>query len=331
MSATKIEWAHVPGTERGETWNPVVGCSRASEGCRNCYAERMAARLAKIPATAERYGRVVGLDGRWNGKLVMADYRTRELPLRVKRPTTFFVNSMGDLFHPVMDQGDVLVIYDIMRRCPQHTFIVCTKRPERIMPILYGGGERYKRPVFEIGEFAPNIWHLTSVEDQATADRRIPELLKLRTEGADGWPVLGISAEPMLGMVDVTPYIHFHQPEEAICGAQECGGCIDDDDKPCEAYIAERDKPTLDWVICGGESGPGARPFNVAWARDLRDQCKAAGVAFFMKQMGAKPIFSDIAGDVWTRLKSRKGADMAEWSEDFQDAREFPKMEGAGQ
>ncbi|HUW15228.1 MAG TPA: phage Gp37/Gp68 family protein [Anaerolineae bacterium] len=252
---TTIEWVARPGTIP-ESWNVTTGCTPISEGCRHCYAERMSHRLqgrAGYPEAPHQFDVTLHPD-------------RLEQPLRWKKPRTVFVVSMGDLFHKFVPPDYIIHVYEIMAACPQHTFMVLTKRPDRIVPVLYGqeGG-------FYLGggDYLPNVWHLTSAENQETADIRVPELLKLRGASC-GWPVLGVSVEPMLGPVDISHWLKY-----------EWIDCMDG------AKVKRASSMELDWIICGGESGPGARPMHPEWAQGLRDQCQESGTAYFMKQWGA--------------------------------------------
>lgn len=289
---TKIEWTHRPGT-KGETWNPVRGCTRVSEGCRNCYAEVMAARFSKPGQWGHGLAKTVTLpdgtkDHRWTGKVESAPDHILTLPLRWKAPRTIFVNSTSDLFHEELPDEVIDRVFAVMALAPQHTYQVLTKRPgqmhayltdetliERNGTLLAGANERvgYEMSAIKVDAAErewplPNVWIGVSVEDQATADERIPVLLD--TPAALRWA----SYEPALGCVDFTPWLH-----ESHCPRGGGGEvCI------CEPIRKERE-PTLDWIICGGESGPGARPMHPDWARCVRDQCEAANVPFFMKQL----------------------------------------------
>ena len=212
--------------------------------------------------------------------------RALDLPLRWKAPRRIFVNSMSDLFHESINDTTIAGIFGIMAACPQHTFQVLTKRPERALrwfqtfggpmvadaaPVLHEavkglmGYGHPKRPA--IGNRTvqwplPNVWLGVSVEDQAAADERIP--LLLQTPAA----VRFLSCEPLLGSIDVSQYLRGRYVNEAKRFADDTIGC------------------KIDWVIAGGESGPRARPMHRDWARSLRDQCAAAGVPFFFKQWG---------------------------------------------
>lgn len=240
---SKIEW-----TER--TWNPIVGCSKVSEGCKNCYAIRMAWRLSHNPKTADRYAGTVhktcGGKANWTGVInVLSDVAM--LPLQVKKPTMWFVNSMSDLFHEQLDDNTIISLFDIMRDCPQHTFQVVTKRTARAAEFL-----RKYSP-----EPLPNVWIGFSVENQKTANYRLPHFNLFSAA------VKFVSMEPMIGPVKI---------EEALGETLK--------------WHAGGMKNCISWVIVGGESGPDARPMHPDWARSLRDECTLAGVPFFFKQWG---------------------------------------------
>ncbi len=231
MAKTKIEWAD-------RVWNPVVGCTPASEGCAHCYAKRIYDRFyqdkpfSKIQLHPER---------------VLT-------PFQWRKPSRIFVNSMSDLFHPDVPFKFIDDIFGVMTGATRHTFMVLTKRPDRMLEFA----NQYYLP----GAKVTNIWMGVTVENQRTADERIP--LLLQTPAA----VRFISVEPMLGPVDLT----------GINGALSSwwkNGEID-----CV------DKGSIGWVICGGETGPGARPMHPDWVRALRDQCQDAGVPFFFKSWG---------------------------------------------
>lgn len=304
MSA--IEWTD-------ETWNPVRGCSRVSEGCTRCYAERMAARNLpemRSPTTGEPFARMTPAGPRWTGKVELIPSKLDE-PLHWRKPRRVFVNSMSDLFHEALDFKDICHVMDVIEVAKRHTFQVLTKRAARMSEFFdYTTGALGLSP-------PPNLWLGVSVEDQATADERIP--LLLQTPAAVRW----VSYEPALGPVDFS-----HVPIPTSKG----------DDYRAAAG--------LDWIVVGGESGPGARPFDIAWARSIVEQCKSAGVPVFVKQLGAVPVLDETkwrslrpapvlssanrrrapAGTVPLLLGNRKGGDMAEWPADLR-VREFPRME----
>lgn len=286
---TKIEWTHIPGYT-GETWNPVVGCDIVSKGCTNCYAMKWAAqRLDGNKNASHYYGttRIVNGNPVWTGKVATASEKTLLKPLHWKKPRSIFVNSMGDLFHESVPDEWIDKVFAVMALCPQHIFMILTKRPDRMreynnQSLLF---ERIGRKASNLTDkniktwdlcagrmipSLPNVWLGTSVEDQATANERIPHLLS--TPAA----VRFLSCEPLLGAVDLG---HL-QPGDlsveinALAGSH---GVI-------RPHIGKNDK--LNWVIAGGESGQGARPMHPDWVRGLRDQCAEAGVPFFFKQWG---------------------------------------------
>ena len=237
---SKIEWTDA-------TWNPVTGCTKVSAGCKHCYAERGWPRLTKlVPAYAGRE---------------FSDVRTHadrlDRPLHWKRPRLVFVNSMSDLFHENVPIDFIARVFDVMARCPQHTFQILTKRAARLQFVLWS--ELDWKP-------QPNVWLGVSIEDQAAADERIPLLLD--TPAAVRW----ISAEPLLGDVNIKPWL-----QQKMFGPRAMNG---------NAYINSHETNRLDWIVVGGESGPKARPMNPYWVRSLRDQCAGADVPFLFKQWG---------------------------------------------
>lgn len=185
---SKIEW-----TEK--TWNPVIGCSRVSEGCRNCYAERMAVRLASNPATPEYadVAKSTPAGPRWTGKVKVVGSRLNE-PLTWKKPRMVFVNSMSDLFHKDLPFVEIELIFRKMSQASRHTFQVLTKRPERAVEFV----RWCKENAFRLGDAWPlsNVWIGTSVENQEQADRRIPQLMSIPAAVAvncrcSAWEVVG--------------------------------------------------------------------------------------------------------------------------------------------
>lgn len=286
------------------TWNPIVGCSIVSPACTNCYAMSMAARLHAMGVEHYR-GLSKRVNGKnvWIGKVVQAPEHILFQPLRWKRPRRIFVNSMSDLFHENVPDEWIDRIFAVMALAPQHTFQILTKRPARMRAYLEdmrahyfgereGYMDRWATPAVEFSRSScaagfvedcgfplPNVWLGVTAEDQIRADERIPELLA--TPAAKRF----VSVEPMLGPVNL------RMTRWATgCPRCEASGSIRVGDNggrmcpDCEGSGVVGDK--LDWVICGGESGPSARPMHPKWARFLRDQCKAAGTAFFFKQWG---------------------------------------------
>lgn len=356
---TKIEWTADPTTgQRGETWNFLVGCSRDNAECDSCYAMHQTHRglrlehrgLTKLrPRDAKR----PGVD--WTGEVrVLADRLAR--PLGWKRPRNVFVNSISDLFHAQVPFEVIAAAFGVMAATPRHTYQVLTKRPERAreffawveakgaaydllrpdgMPsaLLACAWEAcviddhrinediaYTTPTVEVfGTAWPlaNVHLGVSAGRQETADEKIPVLLQL--DAAVRW----VSAEPLLGPIDLRPWLR-------------------------------ADAPSLDWLVVGGESGHGARPLHVSWVQDIRDQCRAAGVAVFVKQLGPRPIIdaapnhplawlarndavkrwpaelvvartpgTESHHTVYAHLRHSKGGDPGEWPEDLR-VREWP-------
>lgn len=277
---SNIEWTDA-------TWNPITGCSVVSPGCTNCYAMRLAGtRLAHHPSRAglttdSKSGPV------WNGH-VRLNEQWLDQPLRWRRPRRIFVCAHGDLFHPAVPDEWIDRVFAVMGECPQHTFQVLTKRAARMREYLTA---RKSAPQIAVpitdgllaqhpfnSELQPpaNIWLGVSAEDQPRADERIPHLLN--TPAA----VRFVSAEPLLGPLVLTATI-WRAADGDLCQLDALAGEL-----WASGFCDPDHTPSLDWVIVGGESGPGARPMHPQWARDLRDQCVAAGVPFFMKQLSGE-------------------------------------------
>ncbi|NLY38602.1 MAG: DUF5131 family protein [Firmicutes bacterium] len=178
--------------------------------------------------------------------------RDIEAPLKMKRSSLWLIE--GDLFQLSNLGGFIVNIYEAMAAAQQHTFIVLTDHPERIIPVLYGREANF---YLGGGDFLENIWHLTRVDNQEIANKRIPELLKLR-EISTGWPVLGVVVKPVLGPLDLTRYLP--EPSQEI---------------PFRINY-------LNWVICNG----GSQPAIPEWVRSIRDQCQATGVPFYFEGWG---------------------------------------------
>jgi protein gp37 len=257
--STKIEWTNV-------TWNPVVGCNKVSDGCKNCYAEVMHKRQRGM--NPEKYSRPF-LDGAFPHEASL------ELPLHWKKPRMVFVNSMSDLFHENVPFEFIDKVFAVMQKAEQHIFQILTKRPERALE--YYQWQFHNRPDRKCLR-PDNVWIGTSVENQKTADERIPYLLQI--PAAVRW----LSCEPLLGEVDlknikvnadITNYPNI---------LNVFNGWIENNTSEGVGAISQTGK--IKWVVCGGESGNGARPMHPDWARKLRDDCIAAGVPFFFKQWG---------------------------------------------
>ncbi len=271
---SSIEWTDA-------TWNPVTGCTEVSPGCDNCYAKTFAERWRGTPGHHFEQGFDV----------VLRPERLDQ-PLRWKKPRRVFVNSMSDLFHEAIPDEFIGEVFGRMGCAPQHTFQVLTKRHGRMRSLLRRWSdhstkgctcpqdERCSVPVdVKHGSWPlPNVWLGVSVENQQWADIRIPVLLE--TPAAVRW----LSCEPLLGPVDLhaVPGLngqYGHAGRHNGIGTPECP-------RMSHHHHDERCRFPIDWVVVGGESGPGARPMHPDWARSLRDQCAAASVPFFFKQWG---------------------------------------------
>ena len=292
---SKIEWTD-------ETWNPVTGCTKVSQGCKHCYAE--------------------GVANRFWGDRKFTDVQTHpdrlDQPLRWRKPRRVFVNSMSDLFHEDVPYTFIGKVFEAMISAPQHTYQVLTKRPARMWDFLSihteDGGPLARS---YDGNRLPyrHVWLGVSVEDQATADERIPLLLQMPAA------LRFVSYEPALGPVNLWPWLN--DPETYSAG----GGFIAGDGD-------WKGPSPIGWIIVGGESGPKARVFDVAWAAQTVGQCKDAGVPCFVKQLGAQPITNNdhpISGGMdWELgripLKHPKGADPSEWPADLR-VQQYPETE----
>lgn len=272
---TNIEWTKRPGT-RGETWNPIAAyrgeirgwfCTHVSEGCRNCYAERQ-----NVAGVRGGNGLPYKPGHRREVDIILSPNWTQ--PLSWRGPRTIFVCSMTDLFGEWVPDDMIDMIFAVMALCPQHTFIVLTKRPERMRDHL---AEVREFPFPLLGQAIrdafpggvpwplPNVWAGVSVEDQPTANKRLPFLIDTRA-------VLRlVSAEPLLGPIDLTAWLK-------MAGLDTDRGLSN---------------PGIDWVFTGGESGHRARPMHPDWPESILDQCQATGVPFLHKQNGAFEVVYD--------------------------------------
>jgi protein gp37 len=356
--SSDIEWLVGPDGSKGEAWNPTLGCDPVSPGCLNCYAAGLAARgmckehrgLTKMVQRKNAAGRFVSLPV-FNGVVTTHEDRLGE-PLRWRKPRRVFVNSMSDLFHESIPFEFIARVFAIMASCSWHTFLVLTKRPSRAVEwfrwqealpasspyaVLWperarererlgeGQGGAPPRPIEYFSAYPP--WPLPNVHVGVSAERQ--EEWDERTRELRKIPnaLPWVSVEPQLGLID---------PREAL--------------------------DFLRWIVVGGESGNGARPFDVGWARALLEWCRATGetgdtcVSVFVKQLGARPmtrahrpdelhvravdgpdlewpigtLFTTAPGHMgthwqgrWARLKDRKGKDISEWPSDLR-VRSYP-------
>ncbi len=306
---TAIQW-----TDR--TWNPTTGCDRVSPGCDNCYALTLAKRLKGMGSAKYQTDGDPRTSGPGFGLAMHEDVLT--LPLKRRKPTTWFVNSMSDLFHPRVTDEFIARVFAVMAATPRHTYQVLTKRTPRMASLL--GSDRFLDLLMAAlaavpdhpagcGYPLPHVWLGTSVETQRHADER---LHRLRATPA---AVRFASCEPLLGPVNQGSVLDGGTrldggPRHSSALTEPCPACggwgvdcgLDD-------YHFTRRRNGLDWVIVGGESGKGARPMDLDWARSLIAQCQAAGVPVFVKQLGS----------AWGRTHH----DIDTWPEDLR-VREYP-------
>jgi protein gp37 len=277
MNATKIEWCEA-------TWNPVTGCSPVSAGCQNCWAKRMANRQR-------------GRNGYPADDPFRVTFHADRLdePLRMKKRKRIAVCLMGDICHGDVPAEWIDKVFGIMHWASWHTFLILTKRPERLAAYLRwekrpqhimwearfrasGKGSKLMNDLAVCRWPLPNVWLGTSVENRDSLDR----VRRLQQCSA---AVRFLSLEPLLGPIAQLPLEGIH------------------------------------WVIVGGESGPGARPMHPDWVRSIRDQCQAAGVPFFFKQWGsAKPDVLEVrewerAGRDFSQPKGGRLLHGREWNE----------------
>lgn len=313
---SSIEWCDA-------TWNPVRGCVKISPGCARCYASTFAERWRGVPGHAYEQG----------FDLRLVPEKLQE-PLKWKKPQRVFVNSMSDLFQDGVPDQFIIDVFGIMVLAHWHTFQVLTKRPERMLKFLYDGdhgiikqfvelqqnGGMSTRNVFAALSMkhrdgiplqwpAPNIHIGVSAENQKYLDERFVPLAQIH---GLGWKTFA-SLEPLLGPID----FGFDTPEMGIL-----------------SWLRDYDfsdggpSRAIDWCIVGGESGPGARPFNVQWAFDVVEQCRAAGIACFVKQLGSKPYDVGAMPRI-PRLEAGQKRDSRNGNMEFWDpglrVREFPK------
>ena len=379
---SKIEWC-----DRSD-WNPIRGCTRVSEGCRHCYAEQIAGRFSDEGAPFHGFATRAGREGRWTGKVELIEERLT-LPLKWRKPAVVFVNSAFDLFHEALDVIDIARVYAtaiVAHLMRGHVFVTLTKRAKRqrelltseefwehvntfVDDMIFEHVDPFDRRSDDARATAqeygpsnppPGIFAGVSIENQEAADERIPELLATPAAGRF------VSAEPLLSKINFRRLTLSH-PQwdglwlDALTGAHE-GIVASPPYKPGYEFAPSLPPrlPSLDAIIVGGESGPGARACWTPNVRSIVKQCAAAGVACYVKQLGANVqdrndagfdgenfagnplstewpdgtfdrIEHDLDGTrdgyqgapVRIRLRDRKGGDPAEWPEDLR-VRQLP-------
>lgn len=344
MSAkTGIQWTDA-------TWNPVVGCTKVSQGCKHCYAKT----LHDMRHKAHLAGKKVAPQYGQPFETVQLMPERLYAPLSWRKPRRVFVNSVSDLFHEDVPMGFIAKVWAVMALAPRHTYQILTKRPARMLAVLtdpsfYGlvldaadpiRASRAPLTMIPISNpahagFYPQVWLGVSVENQAAADERIPLLLQAPAA------VRFLSCEPLIGPVDLGRFAPFiaHFGAAAI----ECEHGYD------ACPICDRG---IDWVIVGGESGANARVCDLSWVTSIVANCQLAFVPVFVKQLGRwiagessefrtintwwlKPDAPrgrtkfDPSHAVAFSLCDSHGGDMAEWPERLR-VREFPDLGRTG-
>lgn len=300
MGDTTISWLFRPGT-KPRSWNPTQGCEMVSPGCKNCYAMRLAARFAK---DGWSQGLIDLKTKKWSREGRVATHKLHE-PLTWRTPSTVFVNSMSDLFWIRFTNEKIAAIFGVMAACPQHVFIIVTKRARRMRDwfrwaaksaVLDGNAGAWciqhldenhpgildDRVFLGVPWPLPNVWLLVSVENQQMAEERIPDLLETPAV------VRGLSCEPLLSQIDLTlhgsrvPDWDEDLKYDVLRGLTWTSPRQWAEERPPD----RGDDPRIHWVITGCESGPleEIRPAQTDWFRSLRRQCRESRVPFFFKQ-----------------------------------------------
>jgi protein gp37 len=297
---TGIEWTDA-------TWNPVRGCSRVSEGCRNCYAEGVAARFSGPGQPYEGFADRARTGSKWTGDVALVP-RALRLPLSWRKPKRIFVNSMSDLFHKGLTDGEILRVMMVIWQAPHHTFQVLTKRPERMRAWFEAWND------VEEGDYEPKLARgpeATRAAHTSGRSRIFASMLESMGTPPPGaafptydwaggprwWSTapapnlwLGVSVENQAAADERIPHLLAVPAAVRFLSCEPLLGPVDLHSALCRETGSCPTCPQclggIHWVIAGGESGPGARPMHPAWARRLRDQCDAAVVPFFFKQWG---------------------------------------------
>lgn len=342
---SKIEWCH-------HTFNPWIGCQRVSPGCQRCYAEALVKRAPALVHGTGYRSEARHLLPTWGPKAPrrVTSAANWDRPLKWNREAEkaggrrrVFCASMADVFEDwpgtvsVPDPDMILADLDDIRgklwalieRTPHLDWLLLTKRPENVYDMVPDNWIHTEGCLVRLrggcggtcDVWPRNVWVGCTVEDQRRAEERIPRLLEIPSA------LLFVSYEPALGPVNWLPALGADENgERCACGDPECPG---PGSRGCNAR-------RISWLIVGGESGPGARPFDLAWARQALADCKAAGVPVFVKQTGSNPrghhddlwaldgIMPEGCGHYTHRLRDKKGAAMAEWPEDLR-VRELPR------
>lgn len=256
--STTISWCRDAAGRPGETLNPTSGCTPVSAGCAHCFAKRVAERFWGVRKFSD----------------VRCHPERLVLPSAWRRPRICFIDSMSDLWHPAVPFAFIDQVFAAMAGAPRHTYVILTKRPARAAE--YFAQYDHLPPPAAL-RLPLNVWLGVSVENQATADERLPILLR----DLPGRPF--VSLEPLLGPVDIRPYLEYQwyagpwiEPRKGTIGGM-----------PHQAARLQR---ALRGCVIGGESGPGYRPLDLAWLPPIVTACQEAEVPVFVKQdSGARP------------------------------------------
>ena len=300
------------GQNSGITWtdhtfNPWWGCEKVSAGCKNCYAETFASGRMGLPIWGAQAPRRLFGEKHW-GEPLKWDRAAEKAGTRAR----VFCASMADVFEDYTGPDEQKVrdarfrLLKLIDRTPHLDWLLLTKRPENVAKLW---------PVYLPGiQFYSNIWIGCTVENQEMAEKRLPHLLSIPAK------VRFVSYEPALGPVVFTELRTDETCEE--CGEVVRHNALSFGDVRCLCGTEATTLHRLDWVIVGGESGSGARPFNPAWADWTVTACREAGVPVFVKQMGSNPTLR--SGSGWGKITAKKGDVLSEWPAQLR-VQEFPK------
>ena len=283
-----------------EVWNLTRGCTKVSAGCKNCYAERLLRRFCTDTLTG---------DYRFDGfkadcPIELCDDKVLDRPLHWRKPRRIGVCFMSDLFHEAVPDGFLDKVFAVMALTPQHTYVLLTKRPERMREYLrredhaelvYQAARHLRSLGWPTGSYVvpswplPNVWLGVSVENQQAADERIPLLLE--TPAAHRW----LSVEPLLEAVDL-PWL----AKRTRLGLG--------DFRDGERAITMSYEEDIDWVVVGGESGPKAREMDLVSLVLVMKQCEEANVPAYCKQdSGPRPGMQGRIPDALWAVKQLPG------------------------
>lgn len=354
---TSIEWTatvHDDGSvTQGSTWNPTRGCSRVSPGCGGpgphggCYAEIMAARFSKPGQWGHGYAEMRGgtksRDHRWTGKVELVKSQLM-LPFSWKTPRKIFVNSTSDLFHEKLSDEDIDKAFAVMALCPRHQYLILTKRAKRMrewfaerwqpakalryeyqglptvdVPAEIDGADRHSQVYQAASEIVDELQMADTSNDGLWDEKGNLKALQFPWPLTSVW--LGVSVEDQERANERIPDLLATPAAIRFVSGE-----------PLLKLVNFGCWRALDWIILGGESGPNARPFRYSWAKSIIEQCRAAGVACFVKQLGSQPVhdLGDCEGlgldQLRVHLRSRKGCDMDEWPSELR-VRDFPQCQ----